>query len=95
MATCEGENCGARVEWIANDRTGKKAPVDPLPYNDGNVVLSADRSTYRVLTKKEITALDGLTMFDEPPPDRFKLHFATCPDADHFRRDHVAHRMKS
>lgn len=89
MADCEG--CHARIEWRANTKTGKAAPVDPTPVANGNVVLERD-GTYRVLTKAEITRLDNPGMLDDPPPDRFTLHFASCPSASRFRRCGRCHR---
>lgn len=91
MSYCDG--CAARVLWLANDKTGKAAPVDPTPVPNGNVTVDFASSTYHVMTKKEVVAADnGLGDLFDPPPDRFTLHFATCPHADHFRRCHTCHK---
>jgi hypothetical protein len=65
-------------------------PVDVEPVADGNVEI-VDRTrrpgdddwtpVVRVLKKGEGASLPGI-----PAPDRFKSHFATCPDADQHRR---------
>lgn len=83
MSHCEG--CAAPVEWRKHVTTGKAAPVDTTPTPDGNVLLEGP-GEYRVLTKREIKALDNPGLFDDDPPDRYTLHFATCPRAAHYRR---------
>lgn len=95
MATCEGRGgCGAPIEWRVNDKTNKSAPVNQLPDPTGNVTLPDD-THYHVLTKAELHAFDERSFFDGDEPVRYTLHFATCPNADKFRRrDAKAHREK-
>lgn len=84
MARCP---CGATVLWVPNAKTGHRAPVDPKPNPEGNVVM--DAHGYRVLTKAELAApnVDGET--------RYVLHFASCPQASVYRhRDQTAHRKR-
>lgn len=91
MARCETEagGCGAEIEWRFHARTGKRAPVDKYPTPDGNVRLHKD-GTYDVITKKERTAATDLFADDDEP--RYKLHFASCPNAQRFRRCKRCHR---
>jgi hypothetical protein len=74
MSACR--SCGAPIRWVitVND---KRMPVDDEPVPDGNVLLDGDRAT----------VIDpGQLLLDDPP--RFVSHFATCPNADHHRRNH-------
>lgn len=83
MTRCR--SCETPIEWRSHERTRKKAPVELEAHADGNVV-KVGATRYRVLSKKE--------MATDPGP-RYRLHFATCPEADTFRRrDPVAHREK-
>jgi hypothetical protein len=97
VATCDGQpgnpGCGRRVVWMKNDKSGKPAMVDPEPNEAGNVLLDHRANTYHVMTKVEIAAAERPGMFDEPPPERFMLHFATCPHAENFKRCGKCHRM--
>ena len=93
-ATAECGGCNASVAWYPNRRTGKKAPVDIVPREDGNVVIDSPTGTYEVLTKSQLAAANQATMFDTPRP-RYVLHFATCTKPETFRkRDQKAHRAK-
>jgi hypothetical protein len=95
MARCQA--CARPVLWLPNSKTGRVAPVDVDPIDGGNVELctrevdgmGAGERAYRVLTKRELG--QGPSMF-EPTPDRYTLHFATCPDAAHFRRCGTCHK---
>lgn len=85
MTRCEG--CNAEITWFENEKTGRRAPVDLTPSPTGNVTLNFRAGTYRVLTKEEMSP----SLFGDEEP-RFTLHFATCPQADHFRRCAKCHR---
>lgn len=76
---CRG--CQAPMTWALTDR-GKGIPLDPDPVPDGNLVQAGEnaddgRMIVRYLAKGE-----------EPEPGvaRYKTHFATCENADEFRR---------
>jgi len=80
--TCR--SCTAAVFWAISAKTGRRALVDASPVEDGNVVVEAPTEegsppTFRVLSSAEMAQrpLDGTP--------RFKLHFATCPDAQRYR----------
>ena len=77
MSTCR--SCHAPIVWAVNDLTGKAMPLDAEPVDGGNVILHALGSTCTVLNAGQGTLLDD----DEP---RYVPHFATCPDADTWRK---------
>lgn len=68
-------SCGAPIAW-ATTTNGKPMPLDPDPVPNGNVVIG----------------IDGVAMVfartGQVPKgfDRFRSHFATCPEAAKFRR---------
>lgn len=79
--TCSG--CGTPMRWARNESTGKNIPLDPEPVPEGNLVMSHDPRpggpfVVRMLRK------------GDPDPDpsmpRYVAHFATCPQADKFRK---------
>lgn len=70
--------CRAPIVW-AQTLAGKSMPVDASPAADGNVLLFplADRRWLAVVMTKD----EAASKSDE----RFKSHFATCPNASAFR----------
>jgi hypothetical protein len=70
--------CGAPVVW-ATTKNDKAMPIDAQPVADGNVELAAGPTPGTVAA----TVLSGPSLM--PGPLR-KSHFATCPDADDWRR---------
>lgn len=91
MANCDAPECGRHIQYLRNDKTGKPAPVDPTPVPNGNCTVDWHAQTYHVMTKAEIAVAEGGLAF-EPPPDRYTLHFATCPKAKQFRRCAKCHK---
>lgn len=74
MSRCR--SCGAAVLWCRAAASGKQMPVDLEPAEDGNLSLSVD------LFGARIAVVDPYA-----PMPRHKSHFATCPQADQWRRD--------
>lgn len=76
---CDSPRCEARIVWAVTDR-GKRMPVDADPSPaDGNIKLSVRYTGPEPLaTVLSAAARFGLTLRTS--------HFATCPDADRFRR---------
>lgn len=70
-------SCGADIIWLANDTTGRKAPIDATPSVDGPIVRTRP-GAYRVLTAMERESDIALQDY----PMRFTNHFQTCPFAD-------------
>lgn len=65
------KSCSAPIEWVKYARTGKAMPLDLEPAEDGNLVV-----------------IDGVAhqhMLGDTRPRR-KSHFATCPQAENWRR---------
>lgn len=74
MSICR--SCGAPVVW-ARTSTGGSMPVDADPSPVGNVELVDDDGILRA------------TVHSQPPlgvDDLYVSHFATCPDANDWRR---------
>jgi hypothetical protein len=77
-------DCGAPIRWVLTV-TRTPMPIDPLPHPDGNlvpVVLNGEKRA-RVLRQDELEAYQG---------DRWRSHFATCPNARTHRRPRKATR---
>lgn len=74
-------SCGAPIYW-AHTENGKPIPVDVAPAHDGNVLLTLNRATGQL--KAEVY---GAKNRHNIPPgrNRYKSHFATCPDRDDWR----------
>lgn len=73
MSQCA--TCKAEIVWAVTP-TGKAMPVDPDPVDNGNLVLDVDARPVSV-RPPELT--------DDPEGPRHVSHFATCPDAQHWR----------
>jgi hypothetical protein len=68
-------SCSAPIYWLRNDTTGRPAPIDVRPVQDGPVIITADGGQlhYHVLSKAEKDAGVSVT--------RYANHFQTCPNA--------------
>jgi hypothetical protein len=64
------KSCGAPIFYCTYPATGKAAPFDAAPAEDGNALLEGD--TYRLLIPRDRAAYTG---------QLHKSHFATCPHA--------------
>jgi hypothetical protein len=78
--TTSCRSCGAEIVWARTEK-GKRAPIDAAIDDKGTIVLRAPREGER----------DPLAIFGVPPDvfagePRHTSHFATCPDADRWRR---------
>lgn len=72
---CKG--CLRPMRWVTVSTTNRKMPVDYDPHEDGNVIVYAnDRADVYQTTPTSIP--DGATLHFS--------HFATCPNADEFRK---------
>lgn len=71
-------SCGLSVYWLANDKTGKPAPIDSVPDPKGNIIILPG-GKYHVLTKEELASATPRTL-------RYTSHFSTCEQACTWRR---------
>jgi hypothetical protein len=78
-------SCGATIRW-ATTVNGKRIPVDDEPVPDGNLVLSDPTPGAYAPTAAQYVAPEQPSLFPEPDPPRFRSHYATCPDADRWRK---------
>jgi hypothetical protein len=83
MSCCR--SCGSEVLWVRTTN-GTRMPLDPLPVDAGNVAMvgtaAADGSP---LVEVVDPHAPQLPLVDALAP-RYVSHFATCPDADRWRR---------
>jgi hypothetical protein len=68
-------SCSAVIVW-ALTREGRLMPVDAIPHERGNLRLRRDDASRLHV---EVRASDGQEV-------RYRPHFATCRDADGWRR---------
>ena len=75
MARCR--SCGADIRWAVTEG-GNHIPLDPFPTQEGNMTIIG-------------TTAKGSTVVRVDPTGevRYMSHFATCPDADGWRRAQV------
>ena len=89
--TCK--SCHKTIWWTVTTN-GTKMPIDAHTYPDGNVTIKSDGRGGYIATVHGPLFLDALDR-QEPEPNRFKSHFATCPDAAKFRRKIVQGRTSA
>ena len=77
MTTCK--SCGAEIRYLKT-AAGNTMPVDVEPVEDGNIIVHGENCT--IITKAEVAS--RVELGDATP--RFKSHFATCPQATHWRK---------
>jgi len=70
MAFCKAPSCGKLIEWHKTE-AGKNIPIDPEPSTKGNIYFKNARAVYGKVGSH---------------PRMFLSHFATCPEAESFRR---------
>jgi hypothetical protein len=82
MTTCR--SCGAAIFWAKTVR-GRAMPVDALPCDDGNIVITLKGEGYREEARAMYLTREQL----EPgavTAKRYKSHHATCPHAAQWRK---------
>jgi hypothetical protein len=74
--------CSARIVWARPAFSNSAIPLDPVPVADGNILVNVKGNRLMALVL--------------PPGDErigtdttYTTHFATCPDAEHWRRRHA------
>lgn len=79
MSSCS--SCEAEITW-ALTKNDKRIPLDAAPVADGNLIIDHERATERGMTP----VVHYLRKGEETTKDRYVSHFATCPNAEKFRR---------
>jgi hypothetical protein len=79
-STCR--SCGRPIRWARSEANGKSLPLDPEPKLGGNLV---EIGTVVGKYGQDVPVVRVV----EPIEDvrRFVSHFATCPQADEWRRE--------
>lgn len=78
-------SCKAPIVWAVTSKTGARIPLDPDRHPNCNVVVIGSANgvvpLVLVLTNEELARAQsyGVTAL-------FRSHFASCPDADKWRR---------
>jgi hypothetical protein len=72
-------SCKALVYWAITRATGRAMPVDVDPHGNGNLVLSVSQTT------GQLTA-DSYDEAKHAGRNRFRSHFASCRQAEQWRR---------
>jgi hypothetical protein len=72
-------SCKAPVVWGVTTKNGATMPVDAEPVDDGNIELRPGAHGKGAVA----TVLTGPSLLGGPLR---KSHFATCPDAEEWRR---------
>ena len=75
-------SCGAAVTWTVTE-AGKRMPVDFEPHPDGNVLLLPP---YPNVPDTPRASVLGPLEVEIATAALHRSHFATCPDADSWRR---------
>ena len=81
MPTCKG--CGAEVLWARI--AGKPHPLDPEPaeVRPSHIVMNPSTGNGRFISEETIAQVPGWV---EKGALVCRSHYASCPDADKFRR---------
>ena len=74
-------SCGGGVVWARTEK-GKLAPIDAEPTEVGTIILRYPERD----GEGEPLAIFGVPDDAYPEAARFTSHFATCPQADEWRR---------
>lgn len=75
-------SCGAPVTWAIVGHGGKYMPLDTEPTPDGIVKKVGELDNGLPVVEVD----DGPSLLDDGTERRFTTHFATCPDADGWRK---------
>lgn len=81
METCSA--CGSHMIWAISP-SGARSPIDYAPSEKGNVLLLSPTDLGQVLAV--VLTKDGLDLARERGIPLRLNHFASCPNAEEFRR---------
>ncbi len=66
------KSCGAPIDWLKHEKTGKRAPIDVAPSPNGSCLVNLEEGSYRIAFERSSGTL-------------YTSHFATCPHAGQHR----------
>lgn len=79
--TCRSRRCMKKIYWVKLGRAGRMHPVDcDVPGGEAPSAATKDPA--------QTGLFDDPGMVESAHDGRGVSHFATCPDAGHFRGDH-------
>jgi len=79
IAQCRATSCQAPIYWLRHARTGKLAPINATPSEDGNCILDLAAGTYS--TVLPATGYPG----EYHTTPRYRQHHTTCPARADFK----------
>ena len=82
---CRNQSCNVQVRQLRNKTTGKFAPIEVEPSDDGNVSVTGDIYEIVPVDERALHLLRGFKLY--------KNHFATCAFARSFAK-RIAARKK-
>lgn len=84
--TTSCRSCGAAIRWALTAGDGRAIPLNADPDPGGIIRATGRRSAIDGRPFVEVLPADAVAMFDEVSDERWTSHFATCPEADEWRR---------
>ena len=77
-------SCGAEIIWSWTEN-GKRMPVDAMPREDGNILLTEYPDGYIEAAYVQSSLFEEWDQ-DAPEPRRYVSHFASCSEATRWRK---------
>lgn len=77
-------SCSAEIIWAVTEN-GKRMPVDALPREDGNILLTEYPDGYIEAAYVQSSLFEEWDQ-DAPEPRRHVSHFATCEQSKEWRK---------
>jgi hypothetical protein len=81
-------SCGSAIIWTVTER-GKRMPVDAQPLDSGTVQLVGNAFGESVALSRVLSG-DSLTAAREQGAPLHRSHFASCPEANVWRRPRMS-----
>lgn len=78
---CREKICNAPILWVKREDSGKAVALNPEPDEGGNIILVPGMTVKPVARQ-----LTGYLLVEAVRQPRYRVHFATCPGAERFRK---------
>jgi hypothetical protein len=82
MTTGQCRSCRAPIIWLTIRPLGRRMPIDTEPAPDGNIIADLTQAVGVVIPNAALPQMRA----DTPDEPFYRSHFATCPDANRWRR---------